>query len=319
MEHSSKPFAERLAAMLARGAAILIPIVVSLIALSVILYAWIAIAQLFGRLGAGIVMQILAGAASVGMMIGLAGTVYLSRSANIRAVALMFAIGWLPLTVTLVAFGASISSDIVAVPPALANTGRVIAGILAGIAMLPIMVIIMASRRQDVETVREAFGHYLGNLLKVVVLSATSAANIAFGLTRGMPIEVVAFISVVLEIAFMLSLVMARQWNIHAAALVAFGAALAFVSIETVTVLSGMTSLRALASIGEAIYVASPALAIVYIVGIATVGNASLANARALAGIRNAPKPQVVALAKDAESIEPERAGRGAPRKPKSD
>lgn len=256
-----------LAGALADSARIVIPVVAALVALAVALNAGLAIARLFDRLGADIPAQVLAASASVGVLSALVGVLALSRNANLRALALLFILAWLPMALALVGLEASIASDMVRVPDALTESGRILAGLFAGLALLPVVTLAVASKRADPGDVRLALGHYIANTLKLVLLLATSGANVAFGLQRGVPLEVVIFVAVVLETAFILALVKTKDSGLHAGALVTFGAALGLVSVETLAALSGLKALADLAALGEALYLLTPALAIAYIVG----------------------------------------------------
>jgi len=277
--------------------------VAAIVALAVILNAGAAIARLFARMGADWPTQALAAAASVGVLLALAGILTLSRSANMRALAIVYAIAWLPLVLALVGFEAALSSELVFVPDFLAAAGRTIAALLAGLALLPAITIAIASARADGGDVRAALAYYTGNALKLVLLVATSGANLAFGLARGVPLEVSLFVAVVLETGLILSLLRAHEHHLHAGALVVFGSAVGLVAVETLATLSGLAALPELARIGEALYLLTPALAIAYIVASQLVGQPASTRARARAG-----QPQ--AVQSQADQV---RAGRAAP------
>lgn len=266
MSERGTSIARTLAGWLAAGARVALPIVAAIVALAVAANAGLTVARLFARIGADVPAQVLAAGASVGVLIALIGVLALGDNANIRALAILYAIAWLPLVLVLVALEAALSSAIVAVPLSLSESGRTVAALLAGLALLPLATIAIASRRTDPGDVRQALGYYVGNALKVVLLVATSAANLAFGLTRGVPLEVSLFVAVVLETGFILALTRANGHILHALALVVFGAAISTVAVETVGTLSGLAALSELARIGEILYLTTPALAIAYIV-----------------------------------------------------
>jgi len=276
-----------IAGYLAATARIIAPVVAAVVALAVILNAGAAIARLFARIGADMVTQAMAAAASVGVLLALAGILTLSRSANLRALATIYAVTWLPLVLALVALEAALSSAIVAVPAALMQAGRTIAALLAGLALLPTITIAVASARPDGDDVRSALAYYVSNALKLVLLVATSAANISFGLARGVPLEVSLFVAVVLETGLILALLRAQQGTLHALALLVFGAFIGLVAVETLATLSGLAALPELARIGEALYLLTPALAIAYIVASQLVGQPASTRAR----IRIRPTP----------------------------
>jgi len=103
---------------------------------------------------------------------------------------------------------------------------------------------------------------------------------VAFGVGRGMPAEVAAFVAVVLETSFLLALARSREHRLHALALAAFGAVLALVSVETLSVLSGLSRLPALAAAGETLYLLTPAAGLAYIVASQLVGQPASTRAR---------------------------------------
>ena len=280
-----------IAGYLAATARIIAPIVTAAVVFAVILNAGAAIARLFARMGADWPTQALAAAASVGVLLALAGILTLSRSANMRALAIVYAIAWLPLTLALVGFEAALSSELVFVPDFLTAAGRTIAALLAGLALLPAITIAIASARADGGDVRAALAYYTGNALKLVLLVATSGANLAFGLARGVPLEVSLFVAVVLETGLILSLLRAHEHHLHAGALVVFGSAVGLVAVETLSVLSGLSRLPILATAGETLYLLTPAAGLAYIVASQLVQPAST-RARIRPGQPQAGQPQ---------------------------
>jgi hypothetical protein len=69
-----------------------------------------------------------------------------------------------------------------------------------------------------------------------------------------------------LEVSFLLALARAGQHPLHSWALAAFGAVLALVAVETLSVLSGLSRLPILATAGETLYLLTPAAGLAYIV-----------------------------------------------------
>jgi hypothetical protein len=249
---------------LIRIAYIIAPIVAALAALLVTLNAGATIARLLARLGADPVGQILGGAATVGVL-GLLLTVgLLGQHTPTRALSLIYLVAWLPLSIALSAAEAALASGVSF--GALAQIGQTIATLLGGLALLPAVTLAIASRRADSGDLRGELAHYLANAQKLVLLAATTGASVAFGLSRGMPAEVAAFVAVVLETSFLLALARSREHRLHALALAAFGAVLALVSVETLSVLSGLSRLPALAAAGETLYLLTPAAGLAYIV-----------------------------------------------------
>ena len=254
----------RIARYLIRIAYIAAPVLAAIAALLVTLNAAATIARLLARLGADPIGQALGGAATVGVLGLLLAVALLSQHTPTRALAIIYAVAWLPLTVALSAAEAALASGLATT--ALASIGQTLATLLAGLALLPCCTLAVASRRADSGDLRGELGHYLGNAQKLVLLAATAGASVAFGLARGMPAEVAAFIAVVLEVSFLLALARAGQHPLHSWALAAFGGVLALVSVETLSVLSGLSRLPALAAAGETLYLLTPAAGLAYIV-----------------------------------------------------
>ena len=261
----------RIARHLMHAAYLAAPIIASLAALLVTLNAAATIARLMARLGADPVGQALAGASTVGVLGLLLAVAMLGQHTPTRALSLIYLVAWLPLTLALSAAEAALASGLTALP-ALAQVGQTLATSLAGLALLPAVTLAVASRRADSQDLRAELAHYLSNAQKLVLLTATAGASVAFGVGRGMPAEVAAFIAVVLEVSFLLALARAGQHPLHSWALAAFGAVLALVSVETLSVLSGLSRLPALAAAGETLYLLTPAAGLAYIVASQLVG-----------------------------------------------
>jgi len=255
----------RIARHLIRIAYIAAPVLAAIAALLVATNAGATIARLLARLGADPVGQVLGGAATVGVLALLLAISLLGQHTPTRALALIYLVAWLPLTIALSAAEAALASGLAALP-ALASIGQTLATSLAGLALLPAVTLAVASRRADSGDLRGELAHYLANAQKLVLLAATAGASVAFGVGRGIPAEVAAFIAVVLEVSFLLALARVREHRLHAGALAAFGAVLALVSVETLSTLSGLSRLPWLARIGEALYLLTPAAGLAYIV-----------------------------------------------------
>ena len=255
----------RIARHLMHAAYIAAPVLAALATLTVAANAGATIARLLARLGADPVGQALGGAATVGVLALLLAISLLGQHTPTRALSLIYLVAWLPLTLALSAAEAALASGLTALP-ALAQVGQTLATLLAGLALLPAVTLAVASRRPDSQDLRGELAHYLGSTQKLVLLTATAGASVAFGVGRGIPAEVAAFIAVVLEVSFLLALARARTHPLHAGALAAFGAVLALVSVETLSVLSGLSRLPALAAAGETLYLLTPAAGLAYIV-----------------------------------------------------
>jgi hypothetical protein len=266
------------------------PVLAAIAALLVALNAGATIARLLARLGADPSGQALGGAATVGVLALLLAVALLGQHTPTRALSLIYLVAWLPLTVALSAAEAALASGLAALP-ALASIGQTLATSLAGLALLPCCTLAVASRRADSGDLRAELAHYLSGAQKLVLLTATAGASVAFGLSRGMPAEVAAFIAVVLEVSFLLALARAGQHPLHSWALAAFGAVLALVAVETLSVLSGLSRLPILATAGETLYLLTPAAGLAYIVASQLVQPAST-RARIRPGQPQAGQPQ---------------------------
>jgi len=269
----------RIARHLMHAAYIAAPVLAALATLTVAANAGATIARLLARLGADPVSQALGGASTVGVLALLLAISLLGQHTPTRALALIYLVAWLPLTIALSAAEAALASGLAALP-ALASIGQTLATSLAGLALLPAVTLAVASRRADSQDLRAELAHYLSSAQKLVLLAATAGASVAFGVGRGMPAEVAAFVAVVLETSFLLALARSREHRLHALALAAFGGVLALVSVETLSVLSGLSRLPALAAAGETLYLLTPAAGLAYIVASQLVGQPASTRAR---------------------------------------
>ena len=254
----------RIARHLMHAAYIAAPVLAAIAALLVAVNAGATIARLLARLGADPVGQALAGASTVGVLVLLLAVALLGQHTPTRALSIIYTVAWLPLTISLSAAEAALSAGLATT--ALAQIGQTLSTLLGGLALLPAVTLAVASRRADSQDLRAELAHYLSNAQKLVLLAATAGASVAFGLARGMPVEVAAFIAIVLETSFLLALARAHEHRLHAGALAAFGGVLALVSVETISTLANLRTLAALAVIGEMAYQLTPAAGLAYIV-----------------------------------------------------
>ncbi len=256
----------RLARALISGTLFIAPVLIGIVAIAVAINASVSVARLFGRMGADWLSQTLASGASVGLLLALMALLNLANKPQVRALALVFTTAWLPIVTALVALEAALSSTLVAVPAALQEAGRALAALLGGLALVPCVSIVVAARATQNESEIESLARYVGLTSKAVLLIATSAATLAFGLRRSVPLEVALFVCVVLESAFLYALLRSRHHRVHAVALVICALVLALVAVETLSTLSGLSSLPELARIGEALYLLTPAAGLTYVV-----------------------------------------------------
>ena len=295
----------RIARHLMHAAYIAAPVLAALATLTVAANAGATIARLLARLGADPVGQALGGAATVGVLALLLAISLLGQHTPTRALSLIYLVAWLPLTLALSAAEAALASGLATT--ALAQVGQTIATLLGGLALLPAVTLAVASRRADSQNLRGELAHYLGNAQKLVLLTATAGASVAFGIARGMPAEVAAFTAIVLEVSFLLALTRSREHRLHALALAAFGGVLALTSIETISTLANLRTLAALAVIGEMAYLLTPAAGLAYIVLAQLVQPASTrARARPTPAQDQVAQPQPDQVAAQPDADQPE-------------
>ena len=106
------------------------PVLAALAVLLVALNAGATIARLMARLGADPVGQVLGGAATVGVLGLLLAVTLLGQHTPTRALALIYLVAWLPLSIALSAAEAALSAGLATT--ALAQVGQTLATLLVG-------------------------------------------------------------------------------------------------------------------------------------------------------------------------------------------
>lgn len=241
----------------------------------VVAYAAYSIYTLFvDHIQSGMPAAVLATASSVGVAVVLTTLALTSEHKPTRALAGMFATVWALIVLCLVSLSAALSSDLLVTFEALVGIGQVLAGGLAGLALIPALLIPASMQHEDVYTsTGGAAHHYFGLLVKAVVVGTSSFATGYFGITRGVPVAVASLCALLLETSFLWSytqLIKARESRdkfdvgVWCGALVLFGAFIALVSVETLSTLGGVSVpwLAPLQEVGAVLFVSAAGLSV---------------------------------------------------------
>ncbi len=243
--------------------------------LFVLMFAYAAgmIHSLFSeRLGAEGLEAMLAVAASVGVVFGTLLIALASEKHSVRGLAGLYLFVWLIVTLCLVSLEAAARGGLLSVPESFASIGRVIAALLAAIALVPAISIPLVARQPDHYTSSAAaISGYIGFVAKGVGIAASVFASAYFGLNRGMPVEVAVLCGFLLESCFLwsyFSLIKAVQRRdafdmfLWCVAVVLYGAFIALVSIETISTLARIEVplLRPFADAGAALFASAVGL-----------------------------------------------------------
>jgi len=274
--------ARRIAGAIAGVARIVAPIVVALVIIAAAVFAGASVARLATTIGLPLPMVILTPVSTVGVVVAMVALLMLSDHAPVRAVSVITLLFWLPLLIMLIGLDVTLTSPpigydaqgqpiyVVTVPDAIINIARVGAGFLPGLVLLPAVATIIAWRRESDGDLLAELGHYASNALKAILLVSTWAAGVYFGATRGMPPEIAFFASAILELSFLLALTRvlyhASPLALHTMAMIAFGAAIGVVALETMSSATGIKSIPGLDRVGEAMYPLMPSAGLAYVV-----------------------------------------------------
>lgn len=217
---------------------------------------------------------ILAIAASVGVLVTVATVGLTSEHKPTRALASMFAFLWALMVLCMVSLSAALSSDLFATFEALVGIGQVVAAGLAGLALIPALLIPASMQHPDTyKTTGAAAGHYLGLFGKAAVIGTTIFATAYFGISRKVPLPVTILCAVLLETSFLWSytqLIKARESRdrfdvrVWSSALVLFGVFMALVSVETLSTLGkiDVPLLAPFRAVGAVVFVSAAGLSL---------------------------------------------------------
>jgi hypothetical protein len=243
---------------------------------AVVAFAAYSVIELFQmRLGATLVEAALATLSSVGVCVGVLFIVLTSTHAPLRGLGAIVLIAWSFLVLALVALNSALRGGLLTVPDGLTSVGRLVAALLAGVALVPAITLPLAAHdKSDYASASAASSKYLGFIAKGVGVAVSAAASVYFGLSRNINPLVAGLAGFVLESCFLwsyLMLIRATQrrdmfdmwlWRI---ATIAFGLFLAAVSVETISTLAeiDVPIVSALGEVGATLYVSAVGLSLI--------------------------------------------------------
>lgn len=219
------------------------------VAVPALIHSWSSIERLFKLLGYP--EPWMAGFSTVGVTLALSIVYMVSKDYAVRASSQIFIGIWVLLMVALVSFeGVYSNTKGIITLEGISGIGRAFAGILAGIVAIPAVVVGFASRgTKHFDTQASATAFYAGAIVKLVLLGASTTANISFGLEKKMPIVVAVLCGFVFEGMFIWSYFKredaARRGdifdkNLWSFLMLVYGVMLSFMSFESISVLSNI-------------------------------------------------------------------------------
>lgn len=247
----------------------------AVVTLAAIGYAAVSVFHLFSayiKLSAP--ESIMAVLSSVGMAVALLLAIVTTQNQNARGMGAILVIAWVLLTLTLVALDSVLRADLVSAPDALLQIGRIVAALLPALALAGVICMAIALHdRTEHKSAAGASSRYIGFAAKGVAIGASVFASAYFGVSRGIDPILAVLCGVLLESAFLwsyLSLKLARDrgdrfdvgmWSV---CVLAFGAFIAVVSVETISHLGGIAVpvVSALGEVGATLYVSAVGLSL---------------------------------------------------------
>lgn len=251
-------------------------VAVAALFVAVVLFACYSVFSLFAdRLNTGAVEAGLAVIASVGVVVVTLGRVLTTNHMPTKGAGAIILIAWIGVTLTLVGLNTALRGGLMAVPDALSGIGQIVAGLLAALALVPVILIPLTMRdATEYESASAAAAKYVGFIAKAVAVLASAIASAYFGMSRGINPMLAAICGLVLETCFVwayLSLTKANEaqdefdaWMWRAFC-IAYGAFLTVVTVETVSSLAGIRVpiVDVLGEIGESVYVSAIGLSVI--------------------------------------------------------
>jgi len=248
-----------------------IPFWLSTSGICLVSLGFITVYDLFrNHIGVSLITASMNAFSSVGILSVLLIAVIATENNAVKGMGYLLMAGWMLLTFSLVSLGAVLGNNKnLAVPEALVDLGKAVAGLLPALALVPVLTMAIANaNKTNFPTAAAAAGHYFGFVLKLVMIGASIASNVYFGLSRKIEPIVAVLCGVLLESLFvwaLFKLIDATQrkdrfdvivWSIM---IVATGFFLAFVGIETVSSLSRIQipAIVAMQETGALIYVSA--------------------------------------------------------------
>lgn len=260
---------------IARAMQMMTPVLAVVIAGMAVIYAGYSIFTLFtDHIQSGPGAAILAVVTSVGVLVAVTAIALTSEHKPTRALASMFSVTWALIVLCMVSLSAALSSDLLVTFDALVGIGQTVAAGLAGLALIPALLIPASMQHPDTyKTTGAAAGHYWGLLGKATIIGTSSFATAYFGISRSVPLPVAVLCALLLETSFLWSytqLIKARESRdrfdvgVWSAALVLFGVFIAMVSVETLSTLGGIDVplLKPFQEVGAVLFVSAAGLSI---------------------------------------------------------
>ena len=260
---------------IARAMQMMTPVLAVVIAGMAVIYAGYSIYTLFiEHIQSGPGAAVLAVVTSVGVLVAVTAIALTSEHKPTRALASMFSVTWALIVLCMVSLSAALSSDLLVTFDALVGIGQTVAAGLAGLALIPALLIPASMQHPDTyKTTGAAAGHYWGLLGKATIIGTSSFATAYFGISRNVPLPVAVLCALLLETSFLWSytqLIKAREnrdrfdVGVWSAALVLFGVFIAMVSVETLSTLGGIDVplLKPFQEVGSVLFVSAAGLSI---------------------------------------------------------
>lgn len=251
-------------------------IALAVLFVAVVLFAGYSVFTLFDeRLGANAFEAGLAVLASVGVSVVTLFVVLTTHHMPTKGAGAIILVVWTGVVLALVGLNSALRGGLMAVPDALSGIGQVVAGLLAALALVPVILIPLTMRdATEYDSAAAASAKYVGFVTKGAAILASTIASAYFGISRGINPMLAVVCGVVLETCFLwsyLKLIQANEaldvfdawmWRV---ASVAFGGFLAVVTIETVASLTGIKVpiVATFGEIGASVYVSAIGLSVI--------------------------------------------------------
>lgn len=158
------------------------------------------------------VVAFLNAVASVGVLVILMAITITSTNNAVKGLGYMFVSLWIPLVLGLIAVAATLNGQTnvftdESLPKNLIVIGKVTAVLLPGLALLPVIMMPIANKNaQAFQTPGVAASHYFKMMFAIIILLASTFANIEFGQRLKLPPEIAILFGVILESMYLWSL-----------------------------------------------------------------------------------------------------------------
>lgn len=236
-------------------------VIVTIACITAIISLW-AVAMVYSlysqHLAQSVIVSLLAAITTAGMLIVMAAISYLPGKTAVKAAAQIMTVAYLAMiaimsglwvffeadsaeSITLKQISLAIESNL----PFIREVGSISVAILVAVAATGIALIVFAAKNNDSKfrSEAEARAHLIGNLMKVIVSTASIGFAVSFGMSVGLPTPLAVLSGLIIDLAFITSLSKSgvtdgeeqkwwRTWT------VIYGAAIAIMGLETYSELS---------------------------------------------------------------------------------